>query len=147
MMHCRKPIYQGGAEKKRNREQHLYRVEYQTMRDCFRILRQVRQLRRERNFERLQRYVDHAMSNNMELKTLRTLPWKWEFMQEIYNILALALIDRCAVPRNIDVLDLKNQCLLYWLPMERQKEMPHEFGGHNVYSDMERIKGRNSRIA
>lgn len=145
-MHCRKPIYQGGAERKRNREQHLYGVEYQTRRDCFSILRQVHQLRRERNFEGLQQYVDHAISN-IELKTLRTLPWKWEFMQEIYNILALAMIDRCAVPSNIDVLDLKNQSLLYWLPMERHKEMPHEFGEHNVYSDMERTQERNSRIA
>lgn len=141
-MHCRKPIYLGGAEKKRNREQHLYRVEYQTMRDCFRILREVRRLRQERSLERLQQYVDDAISNNIELKTLRTLPWKWEFMQEIYNILALALIDRCAVPRNIDVLDLKNQCLLYWLPTEQ-----HKSAGHNVYSDMERRKERNNRIA
>lgn len=137
-MHCRRPIYQSG-EKNKYREQYLYRIEYQTMRDCFRILRKVRELRREGIFDRLADYVDYVMSTNIELKTLRILPWKWECMQEIYNILALALIDRCAVSRNVDYLNAKNLNVLYWLPAERVKDGMPQFGARN--------DERNSRIA
>lgn len=137
MMHCRKPIYLAG-EKNKQREPNLYRIQYETMRNCFRILREVRQLRRAGNFDRLADYVDHVMSTNIEMKTLRTLPWKWEFVQEIYNTLALTLIDRFALPRNIDYLDAKNLNILYWLPTELADAM-QQFGEHN--------EERNNRIS
>ncbi|KAH8416393.1 hypothetical protein KR222_001400, partial [Zaprionus bogoriensis] len=144
MMHCRKPLY-FTAEKKH--DHYLYRIEYQTLRDCFRMLRQMRQLRKERAFERLTDYVEHIMSTKIEVKTTRTLPWKWEFVQEVYNLLALAHVDRCSVPKNIDFLDLKNQGLLYWLPTDRLKDIPQEFGGRNVHADLFRSDGRINRIA
>lgn len=152
-MHARNPLYHCRQVKcrvskicEKNRENYLYRVEHQTRRDCFRMLREVHRRRQERNIERLTDYVEHIMSSSIELKTQRTLPWKWEFVTEVYNILALAHIDRCAVPKNIDFLDLKNHSMLYLLPTDRVKEQTITFGGPNVYSEIDKDDERLSRV-
>ncbi|XP_064537155.1 uncharacterized protein p-cup [Drosophila montana] len=154
MMHTRNPLYHCRQVKcrvskvcEKNRENYLYRVEYQTRRDCFRMLREVHRRRQERNIERLTDYVEHIMYTSIELKTHRTLPWKWEFVTEVYNILALAHIDRCAVPKNIDFLDLKNHSMLYLLPADRVKEQAITFGGRNVYGEIARDDERLNRVA
>ncbi|XP_030567311.1 uncharacterized protein LOC115767246 isoform X2 [Drosophila novamexicana] len=153
LMHARNPLYHCRQVKcrvskicEKNRENYLYRVEHQTRRDCFRMLREVHRRRQEQNIERLTDYVEHIMSSSIELKTQRTLPWKWEFVTEVYNILALAHIDRCAVPKNIDFLDLKNHSMLYLLPTDRVKEQTITFGGPNVYSEIDKDDERLSRV-
>lgn len=144
MMHARKPLYPISAK---NREKYLYRVEYQTRRDCFRILRDVRRFRRERDIDRLTDYVEKVMSTKIELKTQRTLPWKFEFINEVYNILALAHLDQRSVPRNVDFLDLKNHAILYLLPKDRMKDISHKFGGRNIYAEIDKDDERVAQVA
>jgi len=144
MMHARKPLYPISAK---NREKYLYRVEYQTRRDCFRILRDVRRFRRERDIDRLTDYVEQVMSTKIELKTQRTLPWKFEFINEVYNILALAHLDQRSVPRNVDFLDLKNHAILYLLPKDRMKDISHKFGGRNIYAEIDKDDERVAQVA
>ncbi|TDG39217.1 hypothetical protein AWZ03_014362 [Drosophila navojoa] len=155
MSHNRSPLYQCRYEKcrdtkicERNQQEALLRIEYQTRRECFRMLREVRKRRQERNIERLTDYVEHIMSTSLSFKTNRTLPWKWEFINEVYNILALAHIDRCALPKNVDFLDLQNHSILYLLTTERANgQIPAvSFGDRNIYAEADREKARQSRM-
>ncbi|KAH8336190.1 hypothetical protein KR074_010194 [Drosophila pseudoananassae] len=156
MMHARNPLYNrtfvrnsgdvGERSQRRRREAHLFHLEYQTRRDCFRMLHQVRALRRAGNVEKMSDYVEHIMTNNIELKTHRTLPWKWEFLNEVYNLMGLAHCDRCSIPRNVDFLQPKNRLLLFLIPPERVKEIPGRFGGTNMYVEMHQEEERHNRI-
>ncbi|XP_060663953.1 uncharacterized protein LOC132796715 [Drosophila nasuta] len=139
MMHVRRPIY---PIWEKHRENYLYYVEYQTRRDCYRILRDVRRLRLEHNIDRLTDYVEHIMSTKIVLKTQRTLPWKFEFINEVYNMLGLAHIDRREVPKDVDFLNPKNQDILYRLPKDRMRNHSSIFGGHNVYEDVAKATER-----
>ncbi|XP_023166580.2 uncharacterized protein LOC111596540 isoform X2 [Drosophila hydei] len=154
MCHSRSPLYycrhmkcRGTQICERSQTTALFRIEYQTRRDCFRMLREVHKRRQERNIERLTDYIEQIMSTNILLRTNRTLPWKWEFVNEVYNILALAHIDKCAAPKNVDFLDLNNQSALYLLAAERAKDLSVKFGGHNVYAEIDKEKERQSRVA
>ncbi|KRF94223.1 uncharacterized protein Dmoj_GI15966, isoform B [Drosophila mojavensis] len=153
MSHSRSPLYQCRHEKcrgtqicERNQLEALLRIEYQTRRECFRMLREVHKRRQERNIERLTDYVEHIMSTSIALKTNRTLPWKWEFVNEVYNILALAHTDRCAVPKNVDFLDLHNHSTLYLLTTERARDLSVSFGDRNNYAEIDREEARQSRM-
>lgn len=142
MMHARKPMYP--ISEQNNREKYLYRVEYQTRRDCYRILNEVRKLRRDGDIDKLSDYVENAMSTYIELKTQQTLPWKFEFINEVYNTVALAHIDKRSVPQNLDYLDVKNYEILYLLPKDRMRNLFHVFGGPNMYAE---IAKDNERLA
>ncbi|XP_070144569.1 outer dynein arm-docking complex subunit 4 isoform X2 [Drosophila kikkawai] len=153
MIHAKNPLYHrhharhlSEKEWRRRREMHLFHVEYQTRRDCLRMLREVRDRRRAGNLEKLSDYVEDIMSSHIQLKTWRTLPWKWEFLNDVYNILALAHLDRCALPRNVDFLEPQNRYLLYLLRPERYRDMAMTFGGPNMYLEMAREERVHSRI-
>ncbi|KAH8274214.1 hypothetical protein KR018_008233 [Drosophila ironensis] len=152
MMLARNPLYNRRFIQDRcamrawRKQMHLYHVEYQTRRDCFRMLREVRALRRAGNLGRLHHYVDEIMTTFIELKTQRTLPWKWEFVNDIYNCVALAYCDLCAVPANVDFLEVKNRPLLYMLEPEKPHVAPMQFGLTNIYQEMDREEERHSRI-
>ncbi|EDV92413.1 outer dynein arm-docking complex subunit 4 [Drosophila grimshawi] len=149
MLHARRPLYHSKQEKcrisqicERNREKYLYRVQYQCRRDCHSMLREVRQRRQERDIERLTEYVEHIMSTNIVLKTFRVLPWKWEFITDVFNILGLAHVDRCTLPQKIDILNWQNYALIYMLPKDRFKDLSLDHGSHNVYAEIARHEER-----
>ncbi|XP_001354621.3 uncharacterized protein p-cup [Drosophila pseudoobscura] len=153
MMHARNPLYNSKTAKcqstsercERSRERYLFHVEYQTRRDCLRMLRDVRRLRAAGNVEGLTNYIEHIMSKIIDLKTHRTLPWKWEFVNDVYNTLALAHVDQCALPANVDFLNPKNRLLLYLLQPERAKDMTVSFGGPNLYMEIKKEEARQNR--
>ncbi|KAM8720556.1 hypothetical protein ACLKA7_006576 [Drosophila subpalustris] len=146
MMHSRKPLYQ---IREKNREKYLYGVEYQTRRDCYRILRDVRSLRQKGDIDRLTDYVEESMSTKIEIKTHRTLPWKYEFINEVYNVLALAHIDERGVPTDVDLLDIKNYSILYLLPKDRMRDLStsNHFRGHNIYEEIDKDEERLAYVA
>ncbi|BFG01810.1 uncharacterized protein DMAD_01474 [Drosophila madeirensis] len=151
-MHARNPMYNSKKKKcrktlsgEKTRERYLFHLEYQTRRDCMRMLREVHQLRAEGNVEGLTDYIEHIMSTITDLKTHRTLPWKWEFVNDVYNSLALAHADQCAVPANVDFLDPKYRLVLYLLQPERTKDMNISFGGPNLYLEIKREEERKLR--
>ncbi|KAH8386871.1 hypothetical protein KR093_003115 [Drosophila rubida] len=144
MMHARRPIYQ---LREKHRENYLFYVEYQTSRDCYHILREVRRLRETQNIERLTDYVEHIMSTKIELKTHRTLRWKFQFINEVYNILGLAHIDERAVPKGVDFLNRSAHAILYRLPKDRMRNYSGNFGGRNIYDDMTKDSDRAARAS
>ncbi|KAH8238551.1 hypothetical protein KR032_009704, partial [Drosophila birchii] len=153
MLHAQNPLYNRNytrhlseKERRRRREMHLFHVEYQTRRDCLRMLGEVRARRYEGDVEKLSDYVEDIMSSYIELKTHRTLPWKWEFLNDVYNILALAHLDRCALPSNVDFLEPRHRNLLYLLRPERYREMHFTFGDPNIHLGIDREERAHSRL-
>ncbi|XP_033170056.1 uncharacterized protein LOC117147316 isoform X1 [Drosophila mauritiana] len=157
MLQARNPMYNrryvrqrhgpiADQERHRWQEMHLFHTQYQTRRDCMRMLHEVHRRRREGDVEKLSDYVEDTMSRFIEHKTHRTLPWKFEFINEVYNILALAHCDKCAVPANVDFLQAKNRPILYLLRTEKLHDMSVQFGGPNIYVEIEREDERHSRI-
>ncbi|KAH8356151.1 hypothetical protein KR200_002447, partial [Drosophila serrata] len=153
MLHAQNPLYNreharhlSEKVKHRRREMHLFHVELKTRRDCLRMLREVRARRREGDVDKLSDYVESIMSRYIEQKTHRTLPWKWEFLNDVYNILALAYLDRCTLPSNVDFLEPQNRYLLYLLRPERVRDMSVTFGGTNIYLEIDREEKAHSRI-
>lgn len=157
MLQARNPLYNrryvqqrhgpiADQERRRWQEMHLFHAQYQTRRDCMRMLHEVHKRRREGDVEKLSDYVENIMSGFIEYKTHRTLPWKFEFINEVYNILALAYCDKCAVPANVDFLQAQNRPILYLLRTEKLHDMSVQFGGPNIYVEIEKEDERHSRI-
>ncbi|XP_026837826.1 uncharacterized protein LOC6550069 isoform X2 [Drosophila erecta] len=157
MLHARNPMYNrryvrqrhgriADEERRRWQEMHLFHAQYQTRRDCMRMLLEVQRRRREGDVDRLSDYVEQIMSGFVEYKTQRTLPWKWEFINDVYNTLALAHCDRCRVPANVDFLQAQNRPVLYLLQAEKLRDMSVRFGGPNIYVEIEKEDERHSRV-
>ncbi|XP_017067321.1 uncharacterized protein LOC108105339 [Drosophila eugracilis] len=157
MMQARNPLYNrrhvrqrhgriDEQELRRRREVHLFHTQHQIRRDCLRMLHEVHRRRREGNVEKLSDYVESIMSGFIELKNHRALPWKWELLNDIYNTVAMAYCDRCAVPANVNFLEAKNRPTLYLLQPEKVRDINISFGGPNIYLEIEREEERHSRI-
>ncbi|KAH8344662.1 hypothetical protein KR067_002518, partial [Drosophila pandora] len=153
MLHARDPLYNrpacgeiGERTQSRRREANLFHVEYQTRRDCFRMLNEVKALWRAGNVDKISDYVEHIVAKNVEVKTYRTLPWKWEFLNEVYNLVALTYCERCTVPRHVDFMQQSNRLLLYLIPPEKVKDIMYRFGGTNMYVEMHREEQEHNRI-
>jgi len=125
---------------------HLFHKQYQTRRDCMRMLQEVHRFRREGDVDRLSDYVEHIMSGFIGLKTQRTLPWKWELLNDVYNTVAMAYCDRCSVPANVDFLEPENRPVLYLLRSEKLRDISVRLGGPNIYLEIQREEERHSRI-
>ncbi|XP_055905145.1 uncharacterized protein LOC129940732 isoform X1 [Eupeodes corollae] len=131
MLNARAPLYTKNVRKftnkvlhKKSKEEHLFRVQYQVHRNMLAILRNIKNLRKLKKIEKLTRYIEEVMGDYVVLKARRVMPWKFEFINEVYNILALTYIDNyLSTPQNLT--DIKPEERLTWLlklPKDRDKE-------------------------
>lgn len=115
----------------------LYRWQYQTHRNMINNLRHIQKLREEKRLTELAKYVESVMGDYVVLKTNRVMCWKFEFMNEVYNNLALALIGQYT-QRNLkhakmDYGALKN---LLHLPKDKVLDIKQfVFGDRSTYED------------
>ncbi|XP_017155449.1 uncharacterized protein LOC108164311 [Drosophila miranda] len=131
MLHARSPMYYLRYNKFTNkklmdkfREDYLYRVQYQTRRTMVSVLRTIRKLRAAGNVTKLSKYVEEVMGEFVVLKTNRVMPWKFEFMNEVYNTLALTLADQCRVPYKGFSHEQKDALLkLLRLPTDKSRDV------------------------
>lgn len=71
------------------------------------------------------------MGDYVVLKTHRIMPWKFEFMNEVYNTYALALSEQYYVPKNFRPNSL---LILLRHAVNRSKEPPnYVFGDRSTY--------------
>ncbi|XP_030379186.1 uncharacterized protein LOC115627604 [Scaptodrosophila lebanonensis] len=105
MLHRRSPMYNEVYQQQRDpklmtqfKEANLFRVQYQTRRNLLSILRTIRSLRVRGESKRLRDFVRDLMGEYVVLKTGRVLPWKFEFVNEVYNNLALSLCQEYRLP-------------------------------------------------
>lgn len=109
MLQARNPLYTEklvrcpSKEKCLKEKQHnLNRIQYTTRRMMFVILYHIKRLRKLGNIPELSKYVEQVMGDYIILKTNRLIPWKFEFINEVYNILALAHMDQVFIPNDLD---------------------------------------------
>ncbi|KAH8330278.1 hypothetical protein KR067_000755 [Drosophila pandora] len=131
MLHTRCPMYAQHQQKYPNeafwtkqREENLYRIQYQTRRNMFKILRSIRQLIRVGDLRKLSDFIEEVMGDYTTIKTHRVMPWKFEFINEVYNYLGLARLNEFKIPTNMSILQGKQRLLtLFRLPVEKNIEL------------------------
>ncbi|XP_046867330.1 uncharacterized protein LOC6641292 [Drosophila willistoni] len=143
MLHSRSPMYNELHQRRGNprmksqlHESSLYRVQYQTRRNMHSILRTIRVLRQQEDSKRLRRFVEEVMGDYVAIKTTRIMPWKIEFMNEVYNHLALSLCEEFRLPpTKVTPYDKNAMCLLLNIPIV--KPLDHQefvFGDRSTYA-------------
>ncbi|EDW40281.1 GL24992 [Drosophila persimilis] len=144
MLHARAPMYYLRYNKFTNqnlmdkfREDYLFRMQYQTGRNMRSVLRSIRYLRAVGNVAKLSKYVEEVMGDYVVLKTNRIMPWKFEFMNEVYNTLALAFAEQCIVPPGRSLYADKNGLLkLLRLPTEKSWDVQNfVFGDRSTHQE------------
>ncbi|XP_020816001.1 uncharacterized protein LOC110190038 isoform X1 [Drosophila serrata] len=145
MLQARAPMYHLRFQKFTNkklmdkfREDHLFRIQYQTRRNMISALRNIQHLRKTKNLTKLSSYVEEVMGDYVVKKTNRTMPWKFEFLNEVYNTLALALVDQYQIPKNFRFFDKNALLRLLNFPTERTLDLPtFVFGDRTTHQDTE----------
>ncbi|XP_016959551.1 uncharacterized protein LOC108030890 isoform X1 [Drosophila biarmipes] len=141
MLEARSPMYNIRYQKFTNkklmekfRQEYLYRVQYQTSRNMKAALRSIRYLRKTKNLSKLTSYVEEVMGDYGVKKTNRIMPWKFEFLNEVYNTLALAYVDQYTVPKNFRFSEKNALLRLLRFPMEKSLEAkPFVFGDRTTH--------------
>ncbi|KAH8303207.1 uncharacterized protein r-cup [Drosophila kikkawai] len=142
MLHARSPMYHEYFQRSpvmeaRMREANLFRIQYQTRRNMHSILRTVRVLRKTNDISCLRKFIEDVMGNYVILKTDRLMPWKVEFMNEVYNHLALSLCDTYRIPKTpVTPHDKNAMCNLLNIPAAKPLEFTEViFGDRSSYSN------------
>lgn len=66
------------------------------------------------------------------------MPWKFEFLNEVYNTLALALVDQYKVPKYFRANDKQALLRLLNFPTDKSLEVPtFVFGDRTTHQDTE----------
>ncbi|KAH8287064.1 hypothetical protein KR054_001745 [Drosophila jambulina] len=154
MLHARSPMYneyyhRSPVMEARMREANLFRIQYQTRRNMHSILRTVRVLRKRNDITCLRRFVEDVMGHYVILKTDRLMPWKVEFMNEVYNHLALSLCENYRIPKTrVTPHDKSAMCTLLNIPTAKPLEFTEViFGDRNSYTYAGLDKQYTDRIA
>ncbi|XP_053947690.1 uncharacterized protein LOC128856416 [Anastrepha ludens] len=146
MLQARSPLYNEQMRKcpdktvwEKHRQAHLNHIQYQTRRNMLTILRTIRQMRAKGKIDKLSKYVEEVMGDYVVLKTHRVMPWKFEFLNEVYNTLALAYIDRYIERINSPPVHFNKNRLLHLLriPTDKNKDraVSFVFGDKSTYQE------------
>ncbi|XP_032572329.1 uncharacterized protein LOC6609985 [Drosophila sechellia] len=136
MLQSRSPLYLVNYLKYGNkamsdkyREAYLFRVQYQTHRNMNQALKEIRALRKAKKVQQLSKFVEELMGTYVVLKTARVMCWKFEFLNEVYNTMALTLAEQLRVPKGFTPHGSNAILRLLRLPVERIKDfVPVTFG-------------------
>ncbi|XP_036344445.1 uncharacterized protein LOC118753678 [Rhagoletis pomonella] len=150
MLQARSPFYNEQMLKcpdkkvwEKHRETHLNHIQYQTRRNMLTILRTIRQLRAIGKLDKLSKYIEEVMGDYVVLKTHRVMPWKFEFLNEVYNTLALAYIDRFIQPSDLSSAQNNASHLMRLLriPTDKSKDrqVSFVFGDKSTYQEPDAI--------
>lgn len=84
--------------------------------------------------QKLTTYVEDVMGNYVTIKTNRIMPWKFEFINEVYNYLGLARINEFKIPADTTLLTGKQRLLtLFKIPQRLVgNPIPGETKGMNI---------------
>lgn len=144
MLWCRKPIYAKRYVKnpdkvRQQTEDALNRIQYQTRRDVFKQLVEIRRLAKC-DRDGLRACVEDVISNYYSIKTKRVFPRKFEFLNEIFNIVAISYLEQSVVVPNTVMLLPPHERLgfLLQLPQEKkadEKSNVGEFGDKSAFVD------------
>lgn len=150
MLQARNPLYtvklKRCPDKKRcleEKQDNLARIQYTTRRMMFVALNHIRRLRKQRNVNELSSYVEQVMGDYIILKTHRLIPWKFEFINEVYNTLALAHMDQVFIPKFLDRIETSKERLhvLLNIPLADERLVVNKFvfGDRSTWLEPEAI--------
>ncbi|XP_064544843.1 uncharacterized protein LOC135432893 [Drosophila montana] len=145
MIHARSPIYYIRYKKYTNmdrlhkfQEALLFRIQYQTRRNMITALKTIKRLREEKSLTRLSNYIEEIMGDYVVLKTNRIMPWKIEFINEVYNTLGLALAEQYYVPKTYRQSDRNPLLQLLHLNLNKTMEISKfVFGDRSTHQDQD----------
>ncbi|XP_017872044.1 PREDICTED: uncharacterized protein LOC108619786 [Drosophila arizonae] len=120
MLHCRSPMYNEQYQRLSNpkvmdrlHQANMFRIQYQARRHMLSILRTIREIREQKDVQRLRKFVAKVMGEFVVVKTKAVMPWKIEFMNEVYNHLALSLCEAYNIPNyKVSPYDNDSMCRL-----------------------------------
>ncbi|XP_032587399.1 uncharacterized protein LOC6583608 isoform X3 [Drosophila mojavensis] len=147
IIQARSPMYYVRYKKYSNkdrllkfREALLNRIQYQTRRNMISVLQTITRLRYQKNLTRLSNYIEEVMGDYTVLKTNRIMPWKIEFINDVYNTLGLALSEQYVVPKNFRIGE-KNPVLqlLHYNPHKVKEINTFVFGDRSTHQDQESV--------
>ncbi|XP_016937300.3 uncharacterized protein r-cup [Drosophila suzukii] len=154
MLQARSPMYNECFQRSprmeaRMRESNLFRIQYQTRRNMLSILRTIQVLRKKHDLKRLRKFVEDVMGSYVVIKTNRLMPWKAEFMNEVYNNLALSLCEGYRLPpTRVTPYDKGAMCRLLNIPTAKPLEHTEFiFGDRSTYSYAGPEKQSTDRLA
>ncbi|XP_060657836.1 uncharacterized protein LOC132792457 [Drosophila nasuta] len=154
MLQCRNPLYYVSFLKypnkkmlEKNKEANLFRVQYQTFRNMIADLKHIRLLRKEKRITTLCDYVEKVMGDYYVTKRNRVMCWKFEFINEVYNTLALALCDQFVVPKHFRHTTNAMARLLHLTKDSFKDIVPFVFGDRSTYQqgDDQDLEGKRAR--
>ncbi|KAH8387080.1 hypothetical protein KR093_004562 [Drosophila rubida] len=143
MLHARSPLYNEIHQRmeypekaEKFHDENMFRIQYQTRRNMISILRTITALRAQNDTRRLRKFVEKAMGEYNVLKTRRAMPWKIEFMNEVYNHLALSLCEGYRLPKTkVSPYDNNSMChLLGVSPLKPSEQRTVVFGDRSTYT-------------
>lgn len=128
MLWTREPCYaktytEDVARTNRTKVEVLHRSQHHTRINAFLHLAKIKRLQKT-NFEAMLKYVDKIMSTVYATKTQRVFPRKFEFVNEVYNIVGLAYLNRLRVPNNI--MTVPQEQRMHLLLDERLEQKPKD---------------------
>ncbi|XP_023178074.2 uncharacterized protein LOC111604289 isoform X2 [Drosophila hydei] len=122
------------------REALLFRIQYQTRRNMISVLQTIKRLRDQKNIKRLSNYIEEVMGDYVVIKTNRIMPWKLEFINEVYNTLGLALSEQYVVPKNFRASDRNPVLQLLSFNPHKLKEInTFVFGDRSTHQDHDSV--------
>lgn len=153
MLQTRSPLYYVNYLKygnttlmEKNKEAYLFRKQYQIHRSMHQNLKQIRKLRKEKRVKSLLKYVEKIMGENYVTKTNRVMCWKFEFINEVYNILALAISDQYSIPKNFKPSNSTILQLLH-LQTDKIKDLePFVFGDRSTYHESDQLDTAGKKL-
>ncbi|TDG40844.1 hypothetical protein AWZ03_012726 [Drosophila navojoa] len=131
MLHSRSPMYNEQYQRLSNprvmdrlHQANLFRIQFQARRSMISILRTIREIREQKDVQRLRKFVAKIMGEFVVLKTKAVMPWKIEFMNEVYNHLALSLCEVFNIPNyKVSPYDNDSMCRLLGVNPFRPSEV------------------------
>lgn len=136
MLQARSPLYHEKLMRcpskprcRKETEDNLNRIQYSTRRMMFLILNHIKEFRKTRNMDDLSKYVELVMGDLIILKTHRLIPWKFEFINEVYNTLGLAYMDFVVIPSSLDLVETGKERLhvMLGLPLPDERLTVNQF--------------------
>uniref|UniRef100_T1GWB3 Uncharacterized protein n=1 Tax=Megaselia scalaris TaxID=36166 RepID=T1GWB3_MEGSC len=130
MLQARSPLYNekkkgcpNRAMCKKAKEDSIFRKRNMTRRVCIIVLKKIKELRERGNIHELTNYVEEIMGDYIVLKTHKMLPWKFEFINEVHNILALAYMDSLIIAHFVSSFSTEEEQLFVMMHLPLYEEV------------------------
>lgn len=98
------------------------RIKNNTRRVCIIVLTRIKQLRERGNIHELTNMVEEIMGDYISVKTNKIMPWKFEFINEVHNTLALAHMDKLVIPDFLEAFVQEEEQLFAMMDLPLHEE-------------------------